>query len=177
MMGMKRAASVLVCAALLGGCGGDFSDLDSWMAEVKARPKGAIEPAPVFKPYESFTYSAQSLRAPFDVPLNAKDISALQPSANIKPDLLRPREFLERFNFEALKMVGTLAQQGTLWALVADDEGGVHRVRNGNYLGKNHGRIVETTETSIGVEEIVPSGTGGWVQRPRTLKLEEQAEK
>jgi Tfp pilus assembly protein PilP len=41
-MGMKRAASVLVCAALLGGCGVDFSDLDTWMTEVRARPKGTI---------------------------------------------------------------------------------------------------------------------------------------
>ena len=58
MMGAKRTASLVFCAALLGGCGGDFADLDAYMAEVKARPVGAIEPIPTFKPYQSFTYSA-----------------------------------------------------------------------------------------------------------------------
>ena len=32
-----------------------------------AGQKGAIQPIPVFKPYESFTYAAQSLRAPFEM--------------------------------------------------------------------------------------------------------------
>jgi len=71
-------------------------------------------------------------------------------------------------------MVGTLAQQGTLWSLVADGAGGVHRVRVGNYLGKDHGKIVETTETSIAVEEIVPNGVGGWIRKPRTITLTEE---
>jgi len=171
---MKRVASILVSAALLGGCTGDFSDLDAWMAEVRAKPRGAIEPIPVFKPYEFFTYSAQSLRPPFDVPLSAKEMAALSPGEEVKPDLTRPREFLERFNFEQLGMVGTLSQGGTLWALVSDGEGGVHRVRVGNYLGKDHGRIVETTETAVEVEEIVPSGVGGWIRRPRTIQLTEK---
>ena len=56
----------------------------------------------------------------------------------------------------------------------ADGEGGVHRVRVGNYLGKNHGKIVSATETSVEVIEIVPSGVGGWLERPRTIKLTEQ---
>ena len=171
---MKRAASLIFVVALLGGCGGDMSDIDSWMVEVKARPKGAIEPIPVFKPYESFTYSAQSLRAPFDMPPSAEELASMKPAENVKPDLLRPREFLERFSIEQLSMVGTLSQNGTMWALVADGEGGVHRVRVGNYLGKDHGKIVETTETSIAVDEIVPNGTGGWIQRPRTIKLAEE---
>jgi type IV pilus assembly protein PilP len=168
---MMRKVGLLAIAALLGGCGGDFSDLDAWMAEVKARPKGTIEPIPVFKPYESFTYAAQSLRAPFDPPMDESE--APRTGKEVKPDLLRPREFLERFNIEQLSMVGTLSQGGVLWVLVGDGEGGVHRVRMGNYLGKDHGKIVGTTETDIAIEEIVPSGSGGWIQRPRTIKLAE----
>ena len=174
MMGIKRIASLLVCAALLGGCGGDFSDLDAYMAEVNARPKGKIQPIPVFKPYQAFTYSAQSMRAPFDIPLSTREAANQGLAANVKPDLLRPREFLERFNIESLAMVGTLNQKGTMWALLSDGEGGVHRVRVGNYIGKNHGRITETTETSVDVTEIVPNGMGGWIARPRSIKLTEK---
>lgn len=174
MMGIKRVASLLVCAALLGGCGGDFSDLDAYTAEVKAKPKGKIPPIPTFTPYTSFVYSAQTLRAPFDQPLTTKEVAALGGAANVRPDLARAREFLERFNLESLGMVGTLAQKGTLWALLSDGEGGVHRVRVGNYVGKNHGKIVATNETSVEIKEIVPSGTGSWVERPRTIKLTEK---
>ena len=93
MMGAKRTASLVFCAALLGGCGGDFADIDAYMAEVKARPVGAIEPIPMFKPYQSFTYSAQSMRPPFDIPLSAKEAAVLV-GKTVKPDLLRAREFL-----------------------------------------------------------------------------------
>jgi type IV pilus assembly protein PilP len=173
IMGAKRTTSLVFCAALLGGCGGDFADLDAFMAEVRARPVGAIEPIPTFKPYQSFTYSAQSLRSPFDVPLTAKEV-ALQTGKVVKPDLLHAHEFLERFDIEGLAMVGTLAQEGTLWVLVKDGEGGVHRVRIGNYLGKNHGKIIGATETEISIQEIVPNGVGGWIERPRTIELTEQ---
>lgn len=175
MMGVKRTASLVFCAALLGGCGGDFADLDAYMAEVQAKPRGTIDPIPAFRPYESFTYSAQSLRAPFDIPLSAKETAAAMNTGKVvKPDLLRAREFLERFNIEGLSMVGTLEQKGTLWALIRDEDGGVHRVRTGNYLGRNHGRIVAISETDVSVVEIVPSGVGGWLERPRTIKLTEQ---
>ena len=170
---MKRTAGLVAIAALLGGCSGDFSDIDSWMAEVNAKPRGTIEPIPVFKPYESFTYAAQSLRAPFDPPPEPGEQNIVKTGKEVKPDLLRAREFLERFDIEQLNMVGTLSQSSTLWALLADGEGGVHRVRVGNYIGKDHGRIVEATETSLSVEEIVPSGGGGWILRPRTIKLAE----
>ncbi len=175
MMRVKRTASLVFWAAVLGGCGGDYADIDAYMAEVQARPVGAIEPIPAFKPYQSFTYSAQSLRAPFDVPLSAKETAATLSSGKVvKPDLLRAREFLERFNIEGLTMVGTLAQKGVLWVLIRDEAGGVHRVRTGNYLGRNHGKIVAVSETETLVVEIVPSGVGGWLERPRTIKLTEQ---
>jgi type IV pilus assembly protein PilP len=45
-------------------------------------------------------------------------------------------------------------------------------VQVGNYLGRNHGKIVELTETYLAVVEIVTDGTSdGWVERPRTIEL------
>ena len=52
--------------------------------------------------------------------------------------------------------------------------GGGHGLATAYYLGKNHGRIVATTETKIAITEIVPNGVGGWIERPRTIKLTEQ---
>ena len=53
--------------------------------------------------------------------------------------------------------------------------GGVYRVKVGDYLGRNHGRIVSVTESKIDVVEIVPDGEGGWLERPRSLALRERS--
>ena len=68
-------------------------------------------------------------------------------------------------------MVGTLAQNEIMFALIEDGEGGVHRVQSGDYIGTDHGKIQMVGETSIELIEIVPDGTGGWVERERTVSL------
>ena len=114
------------------------------------------------------------LRAPFDRPVAAKELVELLPQSSVEPDSNRPREFLEQFNIESLRMVGTIEQHGQLWALIDDGQGNVHYVKQGNYIGKNHGKIVAATSNFIQITEIVPAGgAGGWVERPRTLELRE----
>ena len=167
---------VLVLAALapsLAGCGGsDFADLDAFMAENRARPGGIIAPIPTFKAYEAFAYSATTLRSPFDRPIEVREITQLQAISTIKPDNDRAKEFLEQFTFDSLRMVGSLERGGDEWTLIRDPEGGVHRVSVGNFLGRNHGKVVEMTDSYIAVVEIVSDGTEeGWVERPRTIEL------
>ena len=164
---------LMVSVGLLTGCSGrDFSDLDTFMAEKRARPGGIIAPIPTFKAYEAFAYSAASLRSPFDRPIEVREIAQLQAVSAIKPDPNRPKEFLEQFTFDSLRMVGTLERGDEAWTLIKDPEGGVHRVSVGNYLGRHNGKIIEMTDTYVAVVEIVSDGTkDGWVERPRTIKL------
>lgn len=170
---LRLVAVSLGCAVLLAGCGGDnFSDLDAFMEEKRARPGGVIAPIPTFKAYEAFAYSATALRSPFDRPIEVRDIQRLQAISTVKPDESRPKEFLEQFTFDSLQMVGTLERSGDEWTLIKDPEGGIHRVSVGNYLGRNHGKVVEMTDTYVAVVEIVSDGTtDGWVERPRTIEL------
>ncbi len=166
----------MLCAIglLLGGCGTkDFSDLDSFMADKRARPGGIIAPIPTFKAYEAFAYSATAMRSPFDRPIEVREITQLQAISAIKPDETRAKEFLEQFTFDSLRMVGGLSRAGTDWVLVRDPDGGIHRVTIGHFMGRNHGKIVEMAETYVAVIEIVSDGTeNGWVERPRTIKLD-----
>ena len=166
-------ALVSLCTVFLAGCvNRDFSDLDAFMAEKRARPGGIIAPIPTFKAYEAFAYSATQLRSPFDRPIEVREITQLQAISSIKPDDDRPKEFLEQFTFDSLAMVGKLERGDQEWTLVRDPEGGIHRVALGNYLGRNHGKIVEMTDSYVAVVEIVSDGTeGGWVERPRTIEL------
>ncbi|GAB3284984.1 pilus assembly protein PilP [Parahaliea aestuarii] len=169
---VSRAALCLL-PALLAGCGNsNFSDLEAFMAEKRARPGGVIAPIPTFKAYEAFAYSATAMRSPFDRPIEVRDLEQLQAIAAVKPDDNRPKEFLEQFTFDSLQMVGTLERGGTEWTLVRDPEGGIHRVTLGDYLGRNHGKVVEMTDTYVAVVEIVSDGTeDGWVERPRTIEM------
>lgn len=166
----------LLASIALSGCGasGDFSDLQAFMSEVRDRPKGEIEPLPTFLPYESFSYSAAALRSPFQPPIKLEMTARQKGSQDIKPDESRTKQFLEGFNIEIFTMVGTLANDTGTFALV-DGAGGVHRVRVGDYLGRNHGRVLAIDESKIDVVEIVPDGEGGWLERPRALSLKERS--
>ena len=93
--------------------------------------------------------------------------------AKVQPDLNRVKQFLEQFPIATLAMVGTLAQGDRLYALVRDGEGGVHRVQLGDYMGTDYGRIQKIAESELELIEIVPDGTGGWVERARTVALGE----
>jgi len=166
----------LACASmLLVACSGpaDTSDLKGFVDDTLNKPRGRVEPIPVFKPYEFFSYSAAGLRSPFELPVIADTEINVQPGSNIRPDLERPKEHLEQYSLGTLSMVGTLARDdGVLWALIKDGDSSVVRVKEGNYMGQNHGRILSISEYRINLIEIVPNGIGGWIERPRTLALE-----
>lgn len=171
-----RIVFLFIGVIALSGCdfGGENGDLRRYITEVKSKPAGTIEPLPTFRPYESFVYSAAAMRSPFDRPVDVSARIVGRTGENIKPDFSREREYLEGIDLGSLRMVGSLEKGGTLWALVSETSGAVHPVRDGNYLGKNHGKIVSTSETQIELLEIVADGLGGWLERPRILALSEK---
>lgn len=161
----------LISAALmlgLAGCGGDMDDLLAEIDEIKARPGGRIEPLPQIKPYDTFVYEAESLRSPF-VPDTQQ--AAAQPTGP-RPDVTRNKEFLEQFPLDTLAMVGTLEREGRTYGLVQTQDGLVHRVLPGNYVGQNDGRIVAIRDAEIQVEELVPDGIGGFFKRSAGISLD-----
>ncbi len=175
MRALHRLLTVVALLTLLAGCSGSrHQDLEAYMAEVRARPAGEIEPIPTFSPYVPYAYSTMAQRSPFDPPLLALSPDGTQGRSAVAPDDNRPREYLENHNFASLAMVGTISRDGVIWGLVDDGAGGIHRVTIGNHMGKNHGRIISLSATQIEVTEIVPDGKGGWVERPRTLALRER---
>ncbi|MFN3163003.1 MAG: pilus assembly protein PilP [Pseudohongiellaceae bacterium] len=159
---------------LMAGCTrvDNYADLQAFVVEVRSRPGAEVEPVPEFVPYEGFIYSAASMRSPFEIPLIVDGESTALMSQNVQPDFDRPREPLENQALSSMNMVGMLVRDGNYQALIEDAVGVVHRVSVGNYLGRNHGRIESITDTQVGLIEIVPSGNGGWVERPQTLTLQ-----
>lgn len=172
-----RAAflTCFVAIAGLSGCslGGSNDDLRAYIEEVKSRPEGAIEPLPPLRTYDAYIYNVTAMRSPFDQPVEVREV-VRQGDPKVQPDFNREKEYLESFSLDALKMVGTLEKDGVFWVLIKDGLGGINRVTVGNYLGKDHGKIVAASATQLDLVEIVSDGLGGWLKRPRTLKLSEK---
>jgi type IV pilus assembly protein PilP len=162
----SRFVLIVTLGVVAGGCSGGNDDLLAYIDEVKARPGGRIEPLPQVKPYETFTYAAETLRSPF-VPDTPKGRAAAGP----RPEADRPKEYLEQFPLDTLKMVGTLRYDQRLFGLVQTQDGLIHRVLPGNFVGQNEGRVVAVTEADIQVEELVSDGIGGFFKRSAAIAL------
>lgn len=168
---MKTVLAVTV-ATTLAACSSnsEHEDLQAWMTEVQSRPPGRIEPLPPFEQVAPFAYQASTMRSPFEPPVEVR--APNRPSGpKVKPDPNRPKQYLEQYPIGNLSMVGTLAQGSQTFALVQDADGGVHRVQRGDYMGTDNGKIEDIEEGAIELIEIVPDGTGGWVERSRTVSL------
>lgn len=170
----RSVSRVLVIAAILmlSGCTGGDGDLKEWVAQEKAMKGAPIAPLPVLKTFETFEYKDQTSRDPFAASLEEQQALASTASGPV-PDK-HPKERLEDYPLDALKMVGTLSAAGTMEGLIKDPEGTVSRVRRGNYLGQNNGKISAINEDHIDLVELIPNGTGGWMERQASVALPEK---
>jgi type IV pilus assembly protein PilP len=162
---------LMLFGGLLSGCGGgDFADLQTFMDEVNARPKAQIEALPPLKQIPAFAYEASGLSSPIEPPVVVRP-GPRPTGPQVKPNPNRVKHYLEQFTIASLAMVGTLSQGPSTFALIQDGDGGVHRVQSGDYMGTDHGKIASIDEAEIELIEIVPDGTGSWVERIRTVSL------
>ena len=169
MRGPGLLASALTASLLLSACSDGKDDLRAYIERINARPGQPLEKLPEPKQYETFTYRERDRRNPF-APLRPE---REQPDNALRPDQNRPREPLEAFPLDALRMVGTVQVRGTRYALIEDPENVVHRVPAGTHAGQNYGRITAITPTEVRLVEIVPDGFGGWSERPASIPLAE----
>lgn len=158
---------------LLSACGSssDNSDLRQFISDVSAKPRGKIPGIPQFEAYEPYKYGAANQRSPFEPPVVIVDRGRNNITTQIRPPADHVKQPLELFNIASLAMVGTLARNQVQWGLVLDQEGVVHRVQVGDYMGTQWGKIKRIRESGIDLEEIVSDGAGGWLPRARSIEM------
>jgi len=175
---MMRTRTVIVLASwVLAACGGEeHQDLRSWVKEQDNMPRPRIEPLPEVKPYEAFAYAAD--KDGLIDPFKPRKIEAPKQAGGggVRPDLNRPREPLEAYPIENLRMVGTLSQKKQVFALIKTPDSNLFRVKQGNYLGQNFGLIMEIDEAAVKLKEIVQDSAGDWTERVSTLQLQDEQE-
>ncbi|MCC6535198.1 MAG: pilus assembly protein PilP [Burkholderiales bacterium] len=173
---MRTRAVIALAGLVLVACGEQHEDLQAWIKEQDNMPRPRIDPLPEVKPFEAFAYNAD--KDGLVDPFKPRKIEAPKATAGsgIRPDLNRPREPLEAYPLENLRMVGTLAQKKEVFALIKTPDNNLFRVRKGNYLGQNFGQITEIDEGSVKLKEIIQDGAGDWTERVSTLQLQEEQE-
>ena len=169
-----KAILVIALGLLFAACTGEeFGDLKAELKDKTKDLRGRIEPLPVVKPYEPVSYKAFDQTDPFSsAKIELVTKSASTGGGGLKPDLNRPKEPLEAYPLESLKMVGVLQQKRANFALVKADVG-LYRVKVGNYLGQNFGLVTTITESQIQLRELIQDSVGDWTERQSTLQLQE----
>jgi type IV pilus assembly protein PilP len=165
-----RPLIISMLALGLSACGGGgMDDLHTFVAETGKDMQGKIDPLPEIKAYDPFAYEAFDLPDPF----KPRKLSSSGGGGGIQPDLTRPKEPLEAFSLETLKLVGMLSKQGAMHAVIKTPENAIYHVRKGNYVGQDFGLVTQITETDVTLREIVQDSAGDWSERISTLVLQD----
>ena len=172
---LKTVTVGLLALSTLTACTqSDVSDLNTFVADVKVKYQGQVEALPVISPYESYHYGVAKQRDPFRPSVSlVKEATIKRSSSGLKPNEVRNKEGLEKYALGSLVMVGIMNNDGQNWAIVKAPDSSIFRVRKGNYMGENHGKILRINESGIELREIVADGRGGWIERKNKLNLSE----
>jgi type IV pilus assembly protein PilP len=170
----RLVVGMMLVVVLLSACTQDMDDLNKYIAAVKARPADPISPIPPVKTYTPYEYDGLSGRNPFRASIS-EGVDDVRSTAGTgpQPDFERSKEYLERYELDTLAMVGTFSKAESYWALVRDPEGVIHRVPVGDYIGRNHGQVVNISNSQVGLSELISDGAGGWLIREASIALGE----
>lgn len=169
---MKRVWLIVPVSVLMFGCRANEDSIQNFIAQ--AHDEAQAEVAPLQEQYEFVAdeFVMTSLRVPFIRP--RPELADNEPElakACWQPDVRRVRAPLESYPLAQLSMKGVLGDGNQLWALIYTPEGKLVKIREGHYLGLNHGKVQQVSPKSIEIEEILPDGVGCWLKRPIKLTL------
>ena len=171
-MPLRAFVLAAMSALALAGCTKGTSDLRDWVSQEKAKKGAPIPALPVIRTFETFAYQAQGKRDPFSP--SSAEMQNDSATSGPRPDENRAKQPLEMFALDSLKMVGTVGAGAGMEALIKDPGGVIHRVHRNEYMGQSYGRVTGVAEDRIDLVELVPNGTGGWMERQASMALGEK---
>ncbi len=171
-----RLLVVLPLAALLAGCGGtEHEDLKEWMREQAQGLKGKPPAIPKVVELPPVSYQSDALLPPFSP---AKIVTVEAVADKSAPDRDRPRQPLESFALEDLRVTGTIIDRRMPVALVQPPPPNKPKyVTVGEFMGQNFGRVVSITHCRVVIVETVKDNNGAWMERDVVKDLSKQGGK
>lgn len=174
-MKLKALLVIFPICSWLVGCGDSgVSEVQEWMNQVRKETQSRVKPIQEPKVFVPVSYESTGALDPFDSGKLMAVLARLKAENNngLKPDFDRPREALEAFPLESMRMVGTISNKKSLQGLVQVGKA-VYPTSVGSYVGQNFGRVISISETRIDLVETVQDATGDWVERKASLELQE----
>lgn len=167
---MKFLWGMVILLPLLFGCAGDeHADLKAFMESTGRDGAEKLEPLPPVRPPDTFQYVPDNLEDPF----KQRVLKPTRTGSGFQPDFDRPKEPLEAYPLDALRMVGQLRIHGKLHALVRSPDGVLHKAQVGSHIGQNYGVITAINEFGLDIEEITEDSVGDWTKTKTSLAMQE----
>ena len=146
----------------LMGCQANTDSIEQFIAKTHTNAKAKVKPlaAPYIFVAESFVMTSK--RVPFLRPrpelLLAKQAnsSCWQPLNDHQPTQL------ETFPLEQLSMKGAIGHQRQLWGLIYTPKGELVKIKPGQFVGLNRGKVIKVSDKLIEIEETLPDGKAGF---------------
>lgn len=160
---------LLFCLAL-AGCGDEEpEDIRQWMNESTKDMRGKVPPLPEIKALPAISYEPGEIISPFALEkLFADEVNAAR--NNLAKKVNSDAYPLARVPLETIRLLGTLTVGSQIIAVVSSAGDVPRRVKLGDYIGQNGGRIVaihpatEKSDAEIVIKETVQE-KASWVER------------
>ncbi|MFY9260800.1 MAG: pilus assembly protein PilP [Gallionella sp.] len=167
-----RYLYLILAPLLLTACmGTGLEDLEEFVRTSDKDMRGNIPPAAEVKPYEVFPYKNDAT-PPLPDPFQPRKQIKNGKDKELVED--HPKEELENFPLENLKMVGFLEQKNVPEAIIRSPDNRVFRVRVGHYMGTKFGIITAISADGVTIREIVRENEQDeGTERFSTLQLDE----
>jgi len=182
---MSRSLMVLLLAAgLLAGCEGDEpEDVRAWMNESAKDLKGRVPPLPEIKALPAISYEPGEIIPPFSTEkLFAEETRAANAGRNGGRQAINQDAYpLARVPLETVRLIGTMTLGKQVLAVMSAGSDAPRRVKVGEYVGQNGGRILsirpasDKNEAEVLVKETVQE-KGTWVDREVRITSSGQGE-
>lgn len=167
--------SPLMIFMLLSACGkSGVGEVQDWMDTVRKETRVIVPKLNEPKVFVPVPYQGSDQIDPFNPSKLLVILAKLNASQNslYAPDKDRPKEALEAYPLDTLKMVGTVEKGKVKIALIQVDKA-IFQVKAGNYMGQNDGKIIKITDSAIELKEKVQDAAGEWTEKDSSIELQE----
>ncbi|ELB2894691.1 pilus assembly protein PilP [Vibrio alginolyticus] len=168
----SKSLLLVLMGSLLMGCQANDELLTDFIRGVETQARREVEKLKPADKYVAVTYAPEVQRAPFELPKEAT--IATQPVARKdcwQPPSRRRTGKLEKFPLSQLRLKGVMGMDNTVSGLVQAPNGTVYKVKPGQYLGRNNGKVTHVSHSYLLINETLPDGLGCWQKRKVKLAL------
>ena len=153
----------------------ETDDLQEFVVRTKSQVYPINDKVPALKKIDAIVFTQEKGRNPFSDPQPEVLVPVKNaPKSCPQPNFNRRKHPLEMYSLDNLSMRGTVLINDALWALVQVSGGELHKVKPGDYLGLNHGKVLKISKSKVELLELAPDKDGCWQERITQITLQSQ---